>query len=218
MANVVRRSSDDVVANTSLPGWDPQQLFDDEGAGATAPELLSPYRVLATAVRNAERVFGFWTYLVARADTGAMRAACEQMAHHELAHVAALRRERRRAYHAQGGPRVRPEPGWTLAALERRLADLLSNGAATPASPEMQSCIDGARLRAEALEKEDPVDAPVPAGAADRPQPCAEVLLDCYLDMAERLPTQDARDRAQRFAGEMIGCLAAIRARQVQGN
>ena len=38
----------------------PANLYDDEGAGVVAPEMLSAYRAFSTAVRNEERAFMFW--------------------------------------------------------------------------------------------------------------------------------------------------------------
>src|SRR5215207_4451728 len=47
--------------------WDLSDTFDDEGAGATAPSLLTAYRALSMAVRNEERAFAFWSYVAAHA-------------------------------------------------------------------------------------------------------------------------------------------------------
>lgn len=196
----------------STAGWDPGASFDDEGADQIAPELLSAYRAFSIAVRNEERAFAFWTYLAAKAGSDALRAACEQMAREELGHIATLRRERRRAFHAQGGPRTR----WTTIALEQRLAELLSDAAAKSGAEWMAVHADGARRRSGALLDRPLGDRPLPLahspeGAGDRMLPCAELLLDCYLDLAERLPSQDDRDRAQVFAAEVLGTLQAIR-------
>lgn len=199
----------------SALGWDPAPSFDDEGAGAIAPELLSAYRAFAIAVRNEERAFAFWSYLAARAGSQAVRAACEQMAREELAHVATLRRERRRAFHAQRDPQARTEPGWTQAALEHRFAELLADAAGKPGADGLIPHADEARRRAETLLAasldDSPLLAQVPAGAADRLLPCAELLLECYLDLAERLPSQEDRNLAQTFAAQVLGSLSAVR-------
>ena len=60
--------------------WQPAEMFDDEGAGTVAPELLSAYRAFSMAVRNEERAFLFWTYVAAQADRDRLREAAEQMA------------------------------------------------------------------------------------------------------------------------------------------
>lgn len=43
----------------SVPTHPPEHLFDDEGAGKVAPEMLSAYRAFSIAVRNEERAFVF---------------------------------------------------------------------------------------------------------------------------------------------------------------
>ena len=193
----------------SALGWDPGPSFDDEGAGAVAPELLSAYRAFAIAVRNEERAFAFWTYLAAQAGSDELRKACEQMAREELGHVATLRRERRRAFHTRRNAPATTAGGWTPAALERQLAELLSD------TGGMQRHVDEAGERAASLLiaplGDSPLLAHVPTDAAKRLLPCAELLLECYLDFAERLSSQEERDRAQIFAGQLLGCLSAAR-------
>ena len=81
--------------------WEPAETFDDEGASTIAPERLSGYRAFSMAVRNEERAFLFWTYVAAQTDQDRLREAAEQMAREELGHLATLRRERRRAFHAE---------------------------------------------------------------------------------------------------------------------
>ena len=79
----------------AVPAHPPEELFDDEGAGIVAPELLSAYRAFSMAVRNEERAFVFWTYVAAHANSEEIRQASERMAREELGHIAKLRRERR---------------------------------------------------------------------------------------------------------------------------
>lgn len=199
----------------SVLGWDPGPSFDDEGAGAIAPELLSGYRAFAIAVRNEERAFAFWSYLAARAGSDELRAACEQMAREELAHVETLRRERRRAFHVQRSATSATATGWTAEALERRLADLLSDAAGRPGAVGLERYAAEAGERAAALRVaplgESPLLAHVPADAAERLLPCTELLFEYYLDLAERLPSQEERDRAQAFAAQLLDCLSAVR-------
>ena len=51
----------------------------------------------------------------------------------------------------------------------------------------------------------------VPEGADAKLVPLCELLLDCYLDLAEREKEEEERLRAQECAGEMIACLQAVR-------
>lgn len=71
----------------------------DEAAFST---LVTPYRVLATAVANQERLFAFYAYLAAHAaDPEAAEEAGEQ-ARDSLDRAASLRRRRRAAYRREG--------------------------------------------------------------------------------------------------------------------
>lgn len=188
--------------------WDPGTAFDDEGAASIAPELLSAYRAFSIAVRNEERAFAFWSYLAARSTSAEMRAAAEQMAREELDHVATLRRERRLAFHAQRSASAPAEPAWTLDALELRLADLLDAAAQTGEDAGMAVLARKARDRAASLVAAPLGDSPllkhVPADAVTHLRPCAELLFECYLDLAERLPSQGDRDRAQSHAAQLL--------------
>ncbi len=88
--------------------WHFPETFGPEADGAEA-RLLTPYRALGIAVRNEERAFAFYAYVAAQAENEAVRQYAEAMAREELEHVATLRTMRRRAYHAEEGPR-RPRP------------------------------------------------------------------------------------------------------------
>lgn len=191
--------------------------FDDEGFSTIAPELLSAYRAFVMAVHNEEQAFVFWTYVAAQAPNEEMRLAAEEMAREELRHVATLRRERRRAFHVQRSV-VRPiHPDWTLPRLEQRLASQLDAAAAATA-PDLdilRELAREARQRAEAaaaaqLGNPAPLQSAEPA-AADSPAALCELLLDCYLDLADRLPLEEKRNRAQEFAAGAVRCLAVIR-------
>jgi len=199
----------------NLAGWDPQASFDDEGADVIAPELLSAYRAFSIAVRNEERAFSFWSYLAAQTSSEELRVAAEQMASEELEHVATLRRERRRAFHAQRSTSAATESRWTFAALERRLARLLTIAAKTSGADGLAACAIEANERADALGhapmESSSLLARVPNAATERAAPCAELLLEGYLDLSERLDSQDDRDRAQTFAARLLQCLSAIR-------
>jgi rubrerythrin len=202
--------------------WDLSETFDDEGAGTIAPALLTAYKALSMAVRNEERAFAFWSYVAAHARSPDIREAAEKMAHEELEHVATLRRERRRAYHAQRST----APGLVsendiftdLERLERRLAQRLEL-LATTAGPS-----DAARLREAAaaawstagelrVEPLSMSEAETPAG--EKPEDVvvlSELLVDRYLAAAERVRDEAALTRAQRLAGRAINRLTWLRA------
>lgn len=203
------------LPDRALAGWDPQASFDDEGADVIAPELLSAYRAFSIAVRNEERAFSFWSYLAAQTSSDELRAAAEQMAREELEHVATLRRQRRLAFHAQRSGSASSDRRWTLAALERRLAELMDGAAKAPGADGLAPCAAEANKRADALAAsplgDSPLLARVPEAATGRALPCAELLLECYLDLSERLDSQDDRDRAQTSAAQLLQCLSAIR-------
>jgi rubrerythrin len=198
--------------------WEPADTFDDEGAGSIAPELLSAYRVFAMAVRNEERAFLFWTYVAAQTDQDQLRRAAEQMAHEELGHLTTLRRERRRAFHAEQDAKPRA-PALDLPELEMRLATLLEAAAAKDSRTEASSLEELAR---EARERSSGIvqrpfgPSPllsngVAPEVSGRIAPLCELLLDCYLDFGERLPDQDGRSRAQQFAAGAVRCRSALR-------
>lgn len=206
-------------ADVAIPPVKPLQepMFDDEGAALVAPELLNSYRAFSMAVRNEERAFVFWTYVSAHAPSEEIRQAAERMAREELGHVATLRRERRRAFHdlrRSGARRVRGE----IAALELRLSDHLEARAIVAAGKEAERfrrLAEEAQARsASAVAKpfgRTSVLDTVPEGAEARLVPLCELLLDCYLDLAEREKDEDARLRAQASAGGVIACLHAVR-------
>jgi rubrerythrin len=203
----------------SLIRWEAPETFDDEGIETADPRLLSAYRALATAVRNEERAFAFWTYVASQAGTPEIRQAAEAMAREELGHVSTLRRERRRAFHAERSARhgsTRHDGAGEAAALERRLAELLESLA--PKAPPAE----GLRLKAFAREARGHADEleetirtlPVTQyahGVPDDPIALAEWLTDRYLDAADHLKDEDALGRVQVIAGHAIARLAWLR-------
>lgn len=195
----------------------PEPLFDDEGAGVVAPELLTSYRAFSMAVRNEERAFVFWTYAAAHASSEEIRQAAERLAREELGHVATLRRERRRAFHemrhAESGS-IRDD----LPTLEGRLAELLIRipaAALGETAERLRGLANEALERATALTATPPGETPllqhVPANVTGRLVPLCEFLLDCYLDLAEHESTELARARMQTFASDLIRCLYVAR-------
>jgi rubrerythrin len=95
----------------ALSGWGDSaaqqgKIPDGMGEGTAidsdeVPASLTPYRALAIAVRNEERAFSLLTYVAAHAGTSEIRARAEALALEELQHVALLRAQRRRAFHAE---------------------------------------------------------------------------------------------------------------------
>ena len=190
--------------------------FDDEGAHNVAPELLSAYRVFSMAVRNEERAFVFWTYVASRAPTEALREAAERMAREELGHVATLRHERRRAFHSERSVKLDSDRA-SLFSFEQILAQQLREAAGT-ASPDVAQMLDSlaqeASDRAESIAQlplgESPILGTATADITERSAALCEFLLDCYLDLGERLDGEDARSRAQRFAAGAVQCLSVL--------
>jgi rubrerythrin len=199
--------------------WEPADIFDDEGASTVAPELLSAYRAFSMAVRNEERAFLFWIYVAAQADQDLLREAAEQMAREELGHLTILRRERRRAFHAQHDARPRA-PALDLTELELRLAAQLDEAAANAYGAEASSLEElarQARERSSGIAQRPFGPSPLLSNGVapevfGRIAPLCELLLDCYLDFGERLPDQDSRSRAQQFAAGAVRCRSVIRA------
>ena len=128
------------------------------------PELATPYRVLAVAVRLQDTLFRLCAGLGGTAATPEARELAERLAREALAEAADLRSRRRAAFHAARpeqatdepfGGRVRSAPELAQAAerIDRELARRLE--AACRAQPELLS-----RLR------DDPVLAPLLASLA----------------------------------------------------
>lgn len=121
--------------------WEDPQVathYDDE---ATDPYASTPYKALAFAVHNEERMFRYYTYVAANADNDTVRRYAEILAREELAHSSILRAQRRLAYHAErAAPRqpiqLRGSQVHTLddllsatAHMEARLADFMEHAA-----------------------------------------------------------------------------------------
>lgn len=221
LGNVVRWSEKVSGKEPDLSNirWELTDTFDDEGARTIAPELLSAYRAFSMAVRNEERAFVFWTYVAAQADHQQLREAAEQMAREELGHLATLRRERRRAFHAQHAGNSPAAPVIALPELELRLAGHLEAAAAKAggaAGSRLHDLARQARERSDGIARRPFGASPllrdgVAADVAGRMVPLCELLLDCYLDFGERLPDEQSRNRAQEFAAEAVQCRSAIR-------
>ena len=198
----------------------PEDLFDDEGAGIIAPELLSAYRAFSMAVRNEERAFMFWTYVSAHAHSDEIRQAAERMAREELGHVAKLRRERRKAFHLERAAIA--DVDTDLVSLEETLARQL-DGMANEMSGDVANVLRGhsqaAGARAESMTGRSFHPSAVRKTRVQesiiaRPLPLCEHLLDCYLDLGEHSRTEHDADRARSFAAELIACIRTVRSLQ----
>ncbi len=200
--------------------WNLPETFDDEGVAITDSKLLSAYRALSMAVRNEERAFAFWSYVAAHAEIPEIRQAAEIMAHEELGHVATLRRERRKAFHAERreaseGSRPRPGQG-DPAALERRLAGLLDTwavGATAQERSHLEELAREARLHAKALD-EAPGALVVDGsrtGVPDDPLALAELLTEFYIEAGDAVSDERALQEVQAMAGRAIARLAWLR-------
>ncbi len=92
---------------------------------ARNPHQSSPYKALAFAVHNEEIAFRFYTHVAANSDNEAVRKYAEILAREELEHMAILRAERRRAYHAERDSN-KAEPGLNPKAVHNEI-DLLTS-------------------------------------------------------------------------------------------
>jgi rubrerythrin len=176
------RTATGAPPDPALIRWRPPETFDEEEArGLASSRLASAYRALSMAVRNEERAFALWTYIAAQAEDPAIREAAERMAGEELRHAALLRRERRRAFHAERGrgredgepsaaaaPR-RPPPAQEAAAIERALAALLADLGGEARAPSAQHVPELRRLAAEAAAMAEEALAVAEAGARTPP-------------------------------------------------
>lgn len=203
----------------AVPAHPPEHLFDDEGAGKVAPEMLSAYRAFSMAVRNEERAFVFWSYVSAHARSDDIRDAAERMAREELGHLATLRRERRRAFHQERGQALAIDEG-DLPILEQRLSRHLKSMAelSTVDGGDLLSLSKEADLRSKSMREHPLLTTPRPGTATQKAVesalPLCEFLADCYLDIGDRATDEKDAGRAREFAAEIIHCLRALRDRQ----
>jgi rubrerythrin len=208
----------------ALVRWEAPETFDPETATEMkTSRLMTPYRALAMAVRNEERAFAFWSYLVAYSQDPEIKSAAEAMAREELGHVSILRKERRRAYHrehdAEGhhGPASAPQqnrparPNVDARTLELRLAAEFA---------DLERRLSGASAsRAHELLDETMAMSTEAAGFGSFParleqadsQVIAEALADAYLDGAEGAGDAVRLESLQSLAQRAIARLAWLR-------
>ncbi len=210
--------------------WELPEKFDEE---ASKSYLLTPYRVLAIAVRNEERAFAFYSYVAAGADDERVRRFAEELAKDELSHAKLLRRERRKAWRregrngATGPPRLkRPESVDMLrqqaAAMERAAAeDHRSLAAALRGRGDTES----AALFDEAAADEENCAASIearPAGGRVAVQPARaaptvwdglqslEFAFERYSNVAESADNEEIMLEAQSLAERALRRLARV--------
>lgn len=193
--------------------WTVPETFDDENIGVSDPKLLSAYRALAMAVRNEERAFAFWTYVAAHAEAEEIARAAEALAREELEHVATLRRERRRAYRRPPAPGSAIHVLPTSAALELRLRDLLTARAEYSHSPRLQELAAMCDVNARDAVTPAAGSIAVPTHAIlEDPAALAELLVELYLEAADRETSEPAVSDVHLLASRAINRLVWLRA------
>ncbi|MCP8937402.1 ferritin family protein [Alsobacter sp. SYSU M60028] len=189
--------------------WAGPPPFDEEDAAEVAgSRMLTPYRILSIAVKNEERAFAFWSYVAAAAPREDVRLAAEAMATEELGHVAAFRRERRKAFHA-----ARTKPGAASSAgdaadLEVHLAAMLA-GTAFDADRARMDIVRKQTLSMADLARG--LGTPVQLDTDAGPAALSEALAEAYLAAADRADDEDALARYQQLAERAVARLVAIR-------
>ncbi|MBR0779876.1 ferritin-like domain-containing protein [Bradyrhizobium iriomotense] len=201
----------------ALVRWEGPKTLDPEAAAEVkTTRLMTPYRALALAVRNEERAFAFWSYLAAYSDDPDIKNASETMAKEELGHVAALRKERRRAYHHEHARRSGDAPQATPQQIDARRLELRL----VAQLADLEQRLSGpAAVRTRAIRQEtiEMADAAADFGsfpvAAERRGllEIAELLVDGYLDGADRSTDADRVEVLQRLAERAISRLAWLR-------
>ena len=143
------------------------------------------------------------------------------MALEELEHVSILRRERRKAFHAErktSVPAAEPVALSSLASLEERLAAFVEEHPAAAAGHEFAPTIAAdARRAAAILDKIAPGESlilslpNIPSGSQDDPIAMSEYLAEAYLRFAEAATDPDMLATAQRLAAIAVYRLATLR-------
>ena len=220
--------------------WKPQGVLGERGAeDGASHRLASAYRALSLAVRQEERAFVFWSYVVAQAKDAAVRQTAAALAEEGLHRAWTLRRERRRAFHAErravremdeqavppGGPPRGAVP------LERELAARLEELAAASAargdedeagilrrmSEDSERMAEEAAAAAHALAaatgQELSVSADTRGGGRTPSQAAlrlAELAVERYLAAAEAAKGEVAMLKAQSLAERAIARSALL--------
>jgi len=183
--------------------------------------LSTAYTAWALAVRQRQRAFVFWTYVVALAEDAAVRRTAEGLAREALYDGNLLRRERRLAWRtersiaadAAAGATDQPESAALLESL--LLRDMLTWAHELDPAERRQLLTLGA---APLPEPPPPADGDrTDEGVADidevkrRALRRAEQLSNLYLDDADRAADQSSMELAQKLAAHAIMRLAGLR-------
>ncbi|HVZ03611.1 ferritin family protein [Hyphomicrobium sp.] len=201
------------IGGTDAP-WPIPDTFDASLEEIVQSNLMTPYRALASAVHHEQRSFAFWTYVAAHAD-GEVKKAAERMASEELEHISLLRRERRKAFHADRRRAGSAQATLaTLATVERHLADLVGERAArgfkaAEIGPIATQSRDAA-ARLDALEKIARPKFSTVALPSNRENDIAslcEYLAEAYLRLAENSRNEQVLIAAQELAKSAISRL-----------
>src|SRR4051794_18768248 len=204
--------------------WTPVDLVPAAELSELANSGLSTaYTAWALAVRQRQRAFVFWTYVVALAEDAAVRQSAEGLARESLDDSNWLRRERRLAWRT-----------------ERTIAADAAAASGATGEPESAALLESLLLRdimswAHRLDPTErqllltlgaaPLPEPLPAadrertddGVADidevkrRALRRAEQLSNIYLDDADRAADQSTMELAQKLAAHAIMRLAGLR-------
>ncbi len=187
------------------------QLFAEEETDLCDRPNLTPYKVLAFAVVQAQRGFMLYSYLAAAAQDPAARGSAEERAAEALLRAADLRKERRRAYRAER--RSPAAEAYPPPALVESLADLIAAALvveealaerlarALPADPVLSFSLEATRRQVEELRRA--------RGAAGQPGGAlAETLGRLAQDGQTRGP--EAKDRAELRRHLLAACEGAF--------
>jgi rubrerythrin len=187
--------------------WPAPPTFEaDDAAEMAGSNLLTPYRVLTVATRNEERAFAFWSYVAAHATQPEVRRAAETMAKEELGHVAAFRRERRRAFHAARAGNSPASVRQPASEMELQLGNLLEQRA----TGEFSSLAQESRRMAQEVRAWD-IQGYCPPSPT--PEALAEALVDLYLESLDGAEGS-RHDAIQQLAERAIKRLAGLGAGQ----
>lgn len=204
------------------PPWPIPDTFDAAPEIVAQSKLLTPYRALASAVRREERAFAFWSYVVAYAESNVVRQAAEHMALEALEYVSILRRERRKAFHAQRNASRSTQAtvnAAALAAKERHFADLIERNPAVLGENSSLApvLVANSREAASKLEELEAAHHPtvllpnLPADVSTDPLAIAELLVETYLNLADSSKNDNVVKLVQDLAGAAIYRLATLR-------
>ena len=200
--------------------WPIPDTFDAPPEEVARSRLMTPYRVLASAVRHEQRAFAFWTYVAAHADSQDVRRAAEKMALEELEHASLLRRERRNAYRlakAHHGEEDASISLTSLATTERHLAGILENAPAGDGRTTFaktlaaKSRTAAEKLQTLAVAHSTKLNAPtLPPEQADDVAALSEYLAEAYLRLAESSRDEHVLAAAQELAAMAINRLGLL--------